>query len=253
MEHGNAVAHQGWGRLHADELSPLATRDLRRVLIIEHDSELGELVKSYVGRLPADVTLLTDAGAGLTKALTGAYDVIIFDQAPPGAGGLDTFCRALRAHEIQAAVLVLSDATSEAERILALADDYVCKPVNRSELLARTKALLRRMQGRQARLRAVPIQAADLFIDPATRRVQAGGHEVKLTSKQYELLYLLASHADRVFTRAQLLSALCRSSHRGSEHAVSCHINRLRLKIEPHAHKPRYIVTVWGEGYKFAP
>lgn len=232
---------------------------LRRVLIIEHESDIGELLKSYLKRLPADVILVADAREALSKALTGAYDLIILDQTLPGMDGLD-ICRAVRADEIQAAVLMLSSRPSEADRILALelgADDYMCKPFNIGELLARAKALLRRTQGRSGPgwidAGSMPIQAAGLFIDPATRRVKLAGRDVSLTSKEHDLLYLLASQADRVFTRPHLLSALWKSPYQGHEHAVSCHINRLRLKIEPDAHKPRYIITVWGVGYKFAP
>lgn len=247
MLHGKAVS-----RREEYEVNPvLTTPDLRRVLVIARETGSAELLTSHLNHLPIDVTMANGARQGLSTALSRKYDLIIVDHAPPLMSGLE-ICRALRAEEVPAAVLVLSGAGSDAERILALelgADDCLCKPFNVGELRARVKALLRRHQWQDVKK---PIEAASLFIDPAARRVTLAGRDVRLTCKEYDLLYLLASQADRVFTRTQLLAAAWKSCRRGSGHAVSCHINRLRLKIEPNARKPLYIVTVRGAGYKFA-
>jgi DNA-binding response OmpR family regulator len=247
MLHGNAVSR----REEYEANSVLTTADLRRVLVIAREAGSAELLRSHLEHLRIDVAMASSARQGVTAALSGKYDLIIVDHAPPLMSGLE-ICRALRAEQVPAAVLVLSGSATDAERILALelgADDCLCKPFNVGELLARVKALLRRHQWQDVKK---PIEAASLFIDPAARRVTLAGRDVRLTRKEHDLLYLLASQADRVFTRAQLLSAVWKFPHHGCEHAVSCHINRLRLKIEVDPRNPRYIMTVWGVGYKFA-
>lgn len=234
MLHVNAVPYR-------EGKSLFTARGSRRVLVIAQETHVGEQVRSHLERLRVDVTLASNARQGLATALTCKHDLIIVDHAR----GLE-ICRALRAEEVSAALLVLPSTSSEAERILALglgADDWLCRPFNAGE------ALLRCRQWDDV---SKPIEAAGLVLDPVARRVTLAGREVRLTSKEYDLLYLLASQADRVFTRTQLLTAVWKPADHRYEHAVSCHINRLRLKIEADARKPRYIMTVWGVGYRFS-
>lgn len=227
----------------------------RRVLIIEDESEIAELVRLHLEEFPAHATVLPDGPRGLKEALTGSYDLIVLDVRLPGMNGLDV-CHALRAKEVHTPVLILSAKAADTDRIVGLelgADDYLCKPFVIGELVARARALLRRTERarRPQPVHSEVIRVADLVIDPALRKVQAANREVALTPKEFDLLYLLADQRHRVFTRAQLLHAVWRSSYKGYEHTVNCHINRLRLKLERDPSDPRYIVTVWGVGYKF--
>jgi DNA-binding response OmpR family regulator len=153
---------------------------------------------------------------------------------------------------------MLTARSSETDRVVGLevgADDYVTKPFSIRELLARVKAMFRRAEqlGRSsAGPAAARIEAGKLVIDPERRTVTLGGTPVDLTAKEFDLLLYFAGHPGRVFTRSQLLDAVWGYGHDGYEHTVNSHINRLRAKIEQDPARPRYVLTVWGVGYKFA-
>lgn len=226
-----------------------------RILVIEDQSEIAELIRLHLEDLARQVTVVADGVGGLREARSGSYHLIVLDLGLPGCDGLE-ICRTLRAEGMLAPILVVSAKGADFDRIIGLelgADDYLAKPFNVVELVARAKALLRRRTyaSREAAGAAV-VQASDLVIDPAQRCVTVGSRDVDLTSKEFDLLLLLASHRGRVFTRAQILEAMRSCAYEGYEHNVNCHINRLRLKIESDPSHPRYIVTVWGVGYKFA-
>lgn len=225
------------------------------VLVIEDQKEIAELIKLHLEDLPAKVRLVFGGREGLEEARGGRYDLIVLDVRLPDHDGLE-ICRTLRSEGISAPILVVSAKNADVDRILGLhlgADDYLSKPFNVAELVARAKALLRRADY-SARTN-VPSQAdlrvSDMVIDPTGRQVMVGSRNVELTAKEFEVLHLLASQPGRVFSRAQILEALWKSPYEGYEHNVNCHINRLRLKIEENPRTPRYIVTVWGVGYKF--
>jgi DNA-binding response OmpR family regulator len=154
-------------------------------------------------------------------------------------------------------VLMLTARSSEIDKVLGLetgADDYLTKPFSVQELLARIKALFRRMDAlavpRTTPERVINV-AGGLRIDPATREVFLKDRPIPLTHKEFDLLRHFAENPGRVYTRAQLLDAVWGYSHEGYEHAVNCHINRLRAKIEPNPSEPQYLLTAWGVGYKF--
>jgi DNA-binding response OmpR family regulator len=135
------------------------------------------------------------------------------------------------------------------------ADDYVTKPFSIRELLARVKAIFRRideLKSEQQEGEPALIEAEGLVIDPEKRHVTVKGKTVDLTAKEFDLLYHFAQHPGRVFTRSQLLDLVWGYGHDGYEHTVNSHINRLRAKIEEDPSQPKYILTVWGVGYKFA-
>jgi DNA-binding response OmpR family regulator len=174
----------------------------------------------------------------------------------PGIDGLE-LCRRLRAQPNYLPILMLTAKSSELDRVLGLevgADDYVTKPFSIRELLARVKALFRRVDA----MAETPAESAEVLrsngleIDPARRQVRLDGAEVHLTGREFDLLLHFASHPGRVYSRAQLLDLVWGYGHEGYEHTVNSHINRLRAKIEHTPADPRYILTVWGVGYKFA-
>jgi DNA-binding response OmpR family regulator len=151
---------------------------------------------------------------------------------------------------------MLTARRSETDRILGLemgADDYVVKPFSPQELVSRVRAVLRRVQNSPTPGQERPLQFADMRIDPITRLVEVNGREVTLTAKEFELLWMLASHPRQVFNRNQLLDRVWGETEYLDPSTVTVHVRRLREKIETDPANPRHIYTVWGVGYKFEP
>jgi DNA-binding response OmpR family regulator len=203
------------------------------------------------------VDLAFDGDAGWTQITSQPYDLIILDLMLPGIDGLE-ICRRIRSRPAYTPILMLTSKSTELDRVLGLeigADDYVTKPFSIRELMARVKAIFRRIDELQSDRRQDEqslIRAADLVIDPQRRTVSLSDRTIDLTAKEFDLLLHFARHAGRVFTRSQLLDEVWGYSHDGYEHTVNSHINRLRAKIEAEPAQPGYILTVWGVGYKFA-
>jgi DNA-binding response OmpR family regulator len=227
----------------------------RRILIVEDEPDLARIVKRHVESIGfrADVAPSGEAALAMTEE---PVDLVLLDVMLPGIDGLEV-CRRLRARQQYMPVLMLTARSSEIDKVLGLetgADDYLTKPFGVQELLARIKAIFRRMDA-LAVARATPegiIEVAGcLRIDPARREVFMRDRPVTLTHKEFDLLRYFADNPGRVYTRAQLLDAVWGYSHEGYEHAVNCHINRLRAKIEPNPGEPKLLLTAWGVGYKF--
>ena len=229
----------------------------KRILIIEDNADLARLLALNLRDLSYEVEIAGDGSGGLAKAERTAYDLIILDLMLPGLDGLEV-CRRIREKTPYVPILMLTSRSSETDRVVGLemgADDYVTKPFSIVELLARIKALFRRVERlRQDRAPAVSdrIESGDLVIDPERRTVTLRGNPITLTAKEFDLLLYFAASPGRVFTRSQLLDAVWGYGHDGYEHTVNSHINRLRAKIEENPARPHYILTVWGVGYKFA-
>jgi DNA-binding response OmpR family regulator len=195
---------------------------------------------------------------GLAAFKGGAFDLVILDLMLPGIDGL-TLCREMRGGNGYIPILMLTAKSTELDRVLGLemgADDYLTKPFSLPELIARVKALLRRvdaLSARQAKSTPAPlIEKNGLTINAEKHQVLVEGKEVGLTAREFDLLHHLASHPGRVYSRIQLLDEVWGYSYEGYEHTVNTHINRLRAKIEKDPAKPAYVQTVWGVGYKFA-
>ncbi len=229
----------------------------RSILVIEDDPDIARLLKIHLHDMGYDVHMAQDGVTGCKQALSKSYDLIILDLMLPGMEGLD-ICRALRTKPNYTPILMLTAKSTELDRVLGLevgADDYLTKPFSIRELLARVKALFRRVEvlgAPQTSGRRGPICAGDLVIDIEKRKVTQCGKMIELTAKEFDLLLQFAQHPGRVYTRSQLLDLVWGYVHTGYEHTVNSHINRLRAKLEPDASRPRYILTVWGVGYSFA-
>ncbi len=229
----------------------------RKILVIEDNQDLARLLELHLRDLTYDVDLTFDGNAGWAQITSSPYELIILDIMLPGIDGLE-ICRRIRAQPSYTPILMLTSKSTELDRVLGLeigADDYVTKPFSIRELMARVKAIFRRIDELQSDRRTddqTLIRAADLVIDPQRRKVNLSGRTIDLTAKEFDLLLHFARHAGRVFTRSQLLDEVWGYGHDGYEHTVNSHINRLRAKIEANPAQPDYILTVWGVGYKFA-
>jgi len=182
------------------------------------------------------------------------WDLVLLDLMLPGADGWEV-CRHLRARHPGVPVIMLSARSAEAHRVLGLelgADDYVAKPFSMLELVARVRALLRRIE--QLRSSSTTLQEfrfGPFRLDTVRRELLRGDEPVPLTLREFDLLHFLLRHPGRPFSRAELLQRVWGAGFDGYEHTVNSHINRLRTKIEFDPRDPRRIVTVWGVGYRF--
>jgi DNA-binding response OmpR family regulator len=225
------------------------------LLIVEDQRDLAELVALHLEDVARTIHICADGTTALKRAAATTPDLVILDLGLPGLDGLEV-CRRLRAQPRYVPILMLTARSSDAERVLGLemgADDYLVKPFNVMELVARAKAILRRMEGlarnEEGKNR---IEAGRLAIDATTRKAMVDGEEVALTAKEFDLLVHFARNPGRVYTREQLLDAVWGGAHAGYAHTVNSHINRLRTKIESDPTNPTLIETVWGVGYRFA-
>jgi DNA-binding response OmpR family regulator len=238
-------------------LENMATDTMKRILLVEDDRDISHLVKLHLEDEGYSVDIAADGSKGLAKAQGQVYDLVVLDLMLPGVDGLE-ICRRLRGETDYVPILMLTAKASEIDRIVGLelgADDYLTKPFSVRELVARVKAIFRRVSAVSAQAGAQDsprVNLGDLVIETDKRKVTMADEQITLTAKEYDLLYHFASHPGRVYTRAQLLDQVWGYGYEGYEHTVNSHINRLRGKIEADPANPRYVLTVWGVGYRFA-
>jgi len=230
----------------------------RKVLIVEDEPDIARLVQTHLNDIGCDADIAGN-GASASRFLSqNNYQLVVLDLMLPDTDGLSV-CRKIRESADYVPILMLTAKSTELDRVLGLevgSDDYLTKPFSIPELLARIKALFRRVDAlKNSAEREQPaenIDWRDLSIDVDKRRVTIGGKTIELTAREFDLLLFFAQHPGRVFNRVQLLDQVWGYNHEGYEHTVNSHINRLRAKIEAEPSDPRYILTVWGVGYKFA-
>jgi DNA-binding response OmpR family regulator len=228
-----------------------ARRVPARVLVVEDDPNVSEVVTRYLEREGYEVEAVADGAEGLRRALADPPDLVVLDLMLPSINGFEV-CRRLRA-AIPVPVIILTARGEEADRITGLdlgADDYVVKPFSPRELTARVRAVLRR-----AALPDAPesvLEAGGISLDPVAHEVRRDGVLVGLTAREFELLAHLMRHPRRAFRREELLEEVWGFSY-GDTSTVTVHVRRLREKIEPDPSRPRHVTTVWGVGYRFEP
>ena len=239
----------------SDDLAESVGRP-RQALIVEDNADISRLVSLHLRDLGFESDGAADGIAALRLFSNKHYDLVILDLMLPGMDGLEV-CREIRKQAGYTPILMLTAKSTELDRVVGLesgADDYVTKPFSVIELMARVKALLRRVDAmaHDERTANEIIIHEGLKVDVRKRKVSVEGKAVELTAKEFDLLIYFARNPGTVHSRSELLQEVWGYTHDGYEHTVNSHINRLRAKIEKNAADPRYILTVWGVGYKFS-
>ena len=223
-----------------------------RLLMIEDDRALAEMVATYLGKAGMTLDRRESAEAGLAAALQGGYDAVVLDLMLPDGDGLE-ICRAIRARS-DVPILMLTARGEEADRIVGLeigADDYLPKPFNPRELLARLRAILRRRASAGPAAAGETLHFGRLVIDRAARRVLVDGEDRALTGHQFDILSALAESAGRVLSREQLMDRVRGEALEAFDRSIDVHVSRIRAAIEDDPKNPRRIVTLRGAGYLF--
>ncbi len=227
----------------------------RRVLIIEDDTNIADLIALHLSDLGFQPRIVGRGNEGYQLARSTPFDVIILDLMLPELDGME-ICRKLRQEGIATPILMLTARAEEVDKVLGLelgADDYLTKPFSIRELLARVKAILRRVEMDHSPSEETDsiLTAGPLRMNLETREVHMHGQAIQLTVREFDLLALFMQYPGRAFRREELLNRVWGYQFSGYDHTVNSHINRLRAKIEPNPAKPQFIQTVWGIGYRF--
>jgi two-component system alkaline phosphatase synthesis response regulator PhoP len=225
------------------------------ILVVDDEPQIVEVVQDYLKQAGFRVLTTCDGQTALTIARHEHPDLIVLDLMLPGVmDGLDV-CRTIRQDSAlgEVPIIMLTARTEEADRLIGLelgADDYVTKPFSPREVVARVRAVLRRAK-RDGSPSGI-LRIGDLAVDLTNRSVSVGGQPVSLTPTEFDLLAVLARNPGRPFTRAQLMDLIYDVAYVGYDRAIDSHIKNLRRKIEPDPREPRYVLTVYGVGYKMA-
>src|SRR5437867_2882461 len=224
---------------------------MKKVLVVDDEPKIVQLARDYLVHAGFAVTTAYDGKAALAAARTDHPDLVVLDLGLPELDGLDV-ARALR-RDSSVPIVILSGRSEESDKLVGLelgADDYVTKPFSPKELVARVRAVLRRVE------RPAPasdlIRASDVTLDIPRMRVRAGDRDVELTATEFQLLAALAREPGRVFTRSQLLDAVHGVAFESYERAIDTHVKNIRRKLEPDPREPRHVLTVYGVGYRFS-
>ncbi len=226
---------------------------MKTILVVDDEPKITQLVRDYLERAGFSVLVAHDGKKALSLAKTERPDMIVLDIGLPQMDGLD-FTREFRKTS-NAPIIMLTARSDESDKLIGLelgADDYITKPFSPKELVARVRVVFRRIENATTSTNDI-IRVVDLTLDVPRLRVTSSGRSLEeLTPTEFELLAVLARQPGRVFTRAQLLDAIHGVAFESYERAIDAHIKNIRRKIEVKAGEPKYILTVYGVGYKFA-
>jgi len=227
---------------------------MKTILVVDDEPKISQLVRDYLVHAGFNVRVSQDGNSALSLARVEKPDMVILDLGLPQMDGLD-FTRALRKSS-NVPIIMLTARADETDKLVGLelgADDYITKPFSPKELLARVRAVFRRIENANQSAQEEILHASDLTLDLPRLRVTASGRGLEeLTPTEFEILVTLARQPGRVFTRAQLLDAVRGTAFESYERAIDAHIKNIRRKIEIKAREPKYVLTVYGVGYKFA-
>jgi two-component system, OmpR family, alkaline phosphatase synthesis response regulator PhoP len=221
------------------------------ILVVDDEPRIVQLARDYLEHAGFDVVTASDGPSGLAAARTRSPDLVVLDLGLPRMDGLDV-ARALR-HDSAVPIIMLTARADETDKLVGLelgADDYVTKPFSPKELVARVRAVLRRVGGDLAH--ADVIRVGDVELDVPRLRATVDGRRVELTPTEFQLLATLARQPGRILTRAQLLDSVHGVAFESYERAIDAHVKNIRRKLEPDPRAPRYLQTVFGVGYRFA-
>jgi DNA-binding response OmpR family regulator len=224
---------------------------VKAILVVDDELKIAHLARDYLEHAGFRVSIETSGRSALGTARKASPDLIVLDLGLPEMDGLDII-RELR-KESNVPIVILTARGEESDKLVGLelgADDYLTKPFSPRELVARVRAVLRRTERTESA--GDVIRIGDAEIDLARMRVAVDGRPVDLTATEFQLLAALARQPGRVFTRSQLLDAVHGVAFESYERAIDTHIKNIRRKLEPNAREPRYLLTVYGVGYRFA-
>ncbi|MBC8062071.1 MAG: response regulator transcription factor [Clostridiaceae bacterium] len=225
-----------------------------KILLIEDDISISEMVKNYLTKEGFMVTTAFDGEEGLLKFVSKDFDLILLDLMMPKLDGIETM-KIIR-EKSSIPILIVSAKDSEVDKAIGLglgADDYIAKPFSMIEISARIKASIRRAtkySNSDKREETQIIRVGKLVIDLSNFLVSKNGEALQLTSKEFDILKLFVHNPNRVFTKAQIYSSIWNEEYYGDENVINVHMRRLREKIEDNPSTPQYIKTLWGIGYK---
>ncbi len=229
----------------------------KRVLIVEDDPDIADLVDLNLRDSGYMTDIARDGKTGVDKALENNYTMVILDLMLPKLDGFEV-CKRIREGKKTLPILMLTSKSEEFDKVLGLelgADDYLTKPFSIRELMARIKAIIRRVDAVKEEAssddKPIELEFENLYINLEKRKVLLNDTAIDLTAKEFDLLVLFASHPGRAYSRQELLDIIWGYQFDGYDHTVNSHINRLRSKIEAIPSDPKYIKTVWGIGYRF--
>lgn len=228
-----------------------------KLLLVEDDLSIGEMVENYLTKEGYAVTVVRDGVAALETFRAESFDLVLLDLMLPKMNGLDVLQRFRERSRVP--ILILSAKDGEVDKALGLrfgADDYIAKPFSLLELSARVAASIRRATqyseviADEAEVTSDKLTVGDLIVDPSNFIVTKRGEELKLTAKEFQILKLFVEHPTRVYTKALLYQLVWNDTYYGDENVINVHMRRLREKIEDDPSNPRYIRTLWGIGYR---
>jgi len=222
------------------------------ILVVDDEPRIVQLVRDYLEHGGFTVLVASDGPSALRSARTGQPDLVVLDLGLPGLDGLDVARALRRGGEVP--IIMLTARTEESDKLVGLelgADDYLTKPFSPKELVARVRAVLRRAEGLRSPSDVIRV-GSEVELDVPRMEARFGGRRIDLTKTEFQLLATMARQPGRVFTRAQLLDAVRGVAFESYERAIDAHIKNIRKKVETDPRTPRYLLTVFGVGYRFA-